>query len=261
MGIGSQAKIEQRRLQVGGTTVRYEIAGTGKPIILVHGLAASTRWWAKNIDVLTPHFQVHLIDLSGFGSERGRSRFVLNQAAQFLAQWMDNLHIERATIIGHSMGGRIVAEFAADFPQRVERLVLVAPAILPFGRGYTKQSWGMVQAIRRVPIPVLRMALSHTLRTGIIPILNLGRKLLTSDIQDKLAQIQAPTLLIWGEYDTVVPVAVDAILGQFLHTYRFAVIKGAGHVPMWEKAEEFNRLILDFLLEPEIEIGKQVSGK
>lgn len=251
MEIGSQVKTEQQRLQVGSTTVRYEIAGAGKPIILVHGLAGSTRWWAQNINALAAHFQVHLVDLSGFGSEHGHAHFVLNQAAQFLAHWMDSLQIERADIIGHSMGGRIAAEFAADFPQRVKRLVLVAPAILPFGRGYTQQSWGMVQAIRRVPVPVLRMALSHTLRTGVIPILNLGRKLFTTDILDKLAQIQAPTLLIWGEYDTVVPVAVDEILHQHLHTYRFAVIKGAGHVPMWEKAEEFNRLILDFLLEPE----------
>ncbi|MCX6048149.1 MAG: alpha/beta fold hydrolase [Chloroflexi bacterium] len=250
MGLRNQVKTEQRRLQVGSTTVRYEIAGAGKPIILVHGLAGSTRWWTQNIDVLAAYFQVYLVDLSGFGSEEGRSRFVLNQAASFLAQWMDSLQLERANIIGHSMGGRIAAEFAATFPQRVERLVLVAPAILPFGRGYTKQSWGMVQAIRRVPVPVLRMALSYTLRTGIIPVLNLGRKLFTTDILDKLAQIQASTLLIWGEYDTVVPVAVDEILHQHLHNYRFAVLKGAGHVPMWEKAEEFNSLMLDFLLDP-----------
>ncbi|HEV2127707.1 MAG TPA: alpha/beta fold hydrolase, partial [Thermomicrobiales bacterium] len=82
-----------------------------------------------------------------FGESRGPNPFVLSEAAGYLAGWMDRLGIEQADIVGHSMGGFIAAELAADFPNRVARLVLVDAAVLPFGEGYLRHLTGLFRAL------------------------------------------------------------------------------------------------------------------
>jgi pimeloyl-ACP methyl ester carboxylesterase len=240
--------IQRQRIQLGSAWVHYKTAGSGPPVVLVHGLASSTRWWNRNILPLAKHFQVYAVDLSEFGDRRQRPRFVLSQAAHYLALWMDALHIEHATLIGHSMGGRIVAELAAVYPQRVDNLVLVDAAIMPFSHGYVRQSLGMVRAFQRIPFSLFQVLLFDTLTTGIVPVMRLGWELFKTSLDHKLTHIQAPTLIIWGEHDTIVPVALGTALNQQLRGSHFQIIPGAGHVPMWEKPDDFHRLVLDFLL-------------
>lgn len=248
MATEKQPVIERRHIQIDSTWIHYKTAGTGPPLILVHGLAGSTRWWKRNMPQLATHFRVYAIDLSEFGDRRFRPRFVLSQASHYLGRWMKEINIEQASMIGHSMGGRIAAEFAAEHPDQVDRLVLVSAAILPFGRGYVRQSWGMMRAFRRIPLSLLQVLLFDTLYTGIVPVLRVGRELLKSNLEHRLAQIQSPTLIVWGEHDTIVPVGLGQTLNQQLIGSQFTLIKGAGHVPMWEKPTEFNRLALAFLL-------------
>lgn len=246
---GKTLSIERRHIRVGASWVHYKTAGSGPPLVLVHGLASSTRWWRRNMAPLAAHFRVYAVDLSEFGDRRLRPRFVLSQAAHYLARWMDALELTQANLIGHSMGGRIVAEFAAEYPTRAERLVLVNAAILPFGHGYLKQSWGLMRALQRISLSLFPVLLFDTFHTGVLPVLLTGRELMKTNLEHKLTQIGAPTLIIWGEHDTIVPLALGYRLHQQLPHSQFALIKGAMHVPMWEKPAEFNRLALDFLTE------------
>ncbi|MBX3014075.1 MAG: alpha/beta fold hydrolase [Caldilineaceae bacterium] len=241
--------IEHRHIQVGAAWVHYQTAGAGPPLVLVHGLASSTRWWRRNMAALAAHFRVYAVDLHEFGNRRLRPRFVLAQAAHYLARWLDAVGlVEQVNLIGHSMGGRIVAELAAEQPNRVGRLVLVNAAILPFGRGYWQQSLGMMAAFQRIHLSLLRVLLWDTLRTGVVPVLRVGRELFKSHGEAWLAQIQAPTLILWGEHDTVVPLALGQSLHERLAGSQFQLIHGAAHVPMWERPTEFNRRVLEFLL-------------
>src|SRR5581483_1554615 len=116
---------ERRRIAVGPATIAYEVAGSGPPVVLLHGLSGSSRWWRRNIGALAPHRRVYIVDLIGFGASRGQARFVLAEAAGTLMRWLDLLGLARASLVGHSMGGLIAAELAADAPDRVDRLVLV----------------------------------------------------------------------------------------------------------------------------------------
>ena len=102
---GLQPTIERRRVRLGGAWLAYEVAGAGPPVVLVHGLSGSTRWWARTIGSLAERLRVHAVDLVGFGRSRGRQRFVLGEAASCLVGWMDLLAIDRASFVGHSMGG------------------------------------------------------------------------------------------------------------------------------------------------------------
>src|SRR6185436_4249135 len=113
-------RLERRRAKVGPATIAYEVAGSGPPVVLVHGLSGSSRWWRRNIGSLMPHRRVYVVDLIGFGASRARHPFALAEAAGYLIQWLDQLDLERVSLVGHSMGGLIAAELAADAPDRVD---------------------------------------------------------------------------------------------------------------------------------------------
>ncbi|MDQ4078560.1 MAG: alpha/beta fold hydrolase [Chloroflexota bacterium] len=242
-------KIEREHIEVGSATIYYQVAGAGEPVVLVHGLSGSTKWWAKNIEALARHFRVHLIDLIGFGGSQGRSRFVLSEAAGVLAEWMDQIGIEPANVVGHSMGGYISAELAADFPGRVDRLVLVDAAGLPFGYNYPKHAFGLLRVLRHLPFDFWPVLVQDAYRAGPVTILDALRQILFSDLRVKLAQIEVPALVVWGEHDTVIPVAVGETLSHSLPHAEFIVLDGAGHNPMWDRPLAFNRALLHFLTE------------
>src|SRR5918992_244844 len=92
--------VERRYVQVGSSTMYAEISGVGQPLILVHGLGGSTRWWARNVPALARSCRVHVIDLPGFGRSRGQ-RFVLREAAGLLVGMMDQLGPAGAGFVGH----------------------------------------------------------------------------------------------------------------------------------------------------------------
>ena len=238
---------ERRRVLVRGKTIAYESAGSGPPLILVHGLSGSTRWWRHNLHPLARHFRVHLVDLIGFGASRGH-RFVLDEAAATLAEWMELIGTPRANMVGHSMGGLVAADLAASFPERVERLALVSAAAVPLGRRYFRHAGGLLGALRYTMPSFWPVLAADAARAGPATLLRAISQLLAADISPRLAAIQAPCLIVWGEHDRLVPLALGRQLHSYLPLAHFVVIPGAGHVPMWERPQVFNRELLRFLL-------------
>jgi pimeloyl-ACP methyl ester carboxylesterase len=227
--------------------VQYEVAGSGEPLVLVHGLSGSSRWWKHNIGPLAERFQVFTIDLIGFGSSRRAGRFVLDQAAAQMCAWMASLGLEKAHLVGHSMGGLICADMAAMAPERVDRLVLVDATIMPFQWGYIGHGSRMARVLPRVPVGFLTVLATDTLRAGPLAVWQAARQLLRADIRPRLDRIRAPTLAIWGGRDHIVPKELGEQLVAALPNARLAVIDDASHVPMWERPADFNKLVLDFL--------------
>ena len=240
---------ELRWTQVGTGRVAYRVAGDGAPVVLLHGLAGSGHWWARNVDALAARFRVFLLDLAGFGESRGGPPVPLPSAADLVVDWMGRAGLERASFVGHSMGGRVAADLAASMPARIDRLVLVAPAIFP--PAAAPRPWetgaGMVRTLRHTsPALLPRLALDAG-RAGPRILWRATREVLTPGPEDHLSRIDAPTLLVWGEYDAVVPLAVGQRLADLLPVADLAVIPGAGHSPMWDRPASFNRLVADFL--------------
>ncbi len=239
--------LERRRVEVGPVTFAYGRAGSGPPLVLIHGLGGSTRWWAKNVGPLAEQCEVYVVDLVGFGESRGRRRFVLAEAAGQLAALLDRLGVGPAGVVGYSMGGCIAAELAADFPDCVSRLVLVDAALLPADFLSLRQTLNLARAARRVPLGLLPTMVADALRAGPATVWRATRELLAADLRPKLRRIQAPTLVVWGDRDVVVPLATGQQIVQDLPHGELAIIPGAGHVPMWERPEVFNRLVADFV--------------
>ena len=95
----------RHEVRVGGWPISYEAAGEGEPIVLVHGLSGSTRWWSRNVPAIAERYRVYLVDLPGFGTLRSlRRRFVLAETATWLSEWMEAAGLERVHLVGHSMG-------------------------------------------------------------------------------------------------------------------------------------------------------------
>jgi pimeloyl-ACP methyl ester carboxylesterase len=241
------SRLERRQAKIGPATIAYEVAGTGPPVVLVHGLSGSSRWWRRNIGALTPHRRVYMVDLIGFGASRAGQRFVLAEAASTLTSWMDQLGLERVGLVGHSMGGMIAAELAADAPERVERLVLVDPAALPIDAHVSTHALSLLRELRYVSLSFLPVLIADALRAGPFTLWRAATALMLADLRPKLAQIRAPTLVIWGEHDALVPLAFAQPLAEYLRYEELIVIKGAGHVPMWDRPQEFNRVLTKFL--------------
>ena len=178
---------------------------------------------------------------------RFASHFVLTSAANWLLQWMEAIHVQQAHLIGHSMGGYICIQLAAHRPQAVRRLVLVSPAGLPTGRSLPGYAVPLLIAIRHMKPGFLPTLFIDGLKAGPRTLLRAARDLLTQDVREDLKLITVPTLLIWGENDTLVPPVFGEILHKEIAHSSLHILKKAGHVGMFDSPHEFNTAVLKFL--------------
>lgn len=239
--------LERQAAEVDGRRIVYGVAGEGPPLVLVHGLSASSRWWARNVAVLARQFRVYTVDLPGFGDNRQPGMIALDAMAIWLLRWMDAAGIEKASIAGHSMGGFVAANLAAMAPERVERLVLVDPLVRPFARPYREPVTRLIAELRHTPRGFLPTLLGDAARAGVQTVRRTAHAVVRADLRPRLAEVQAPTLVIWGARDDLVPPEVAEDVVGAIPDCRLVVIDGAGHAPMWEQPEAFNRVVLDFL--------------
>jgi pimeloyl-ACP methyl ester carboxylesterase len=244
----SSLKPEEHVVEVAGAPVRYRAAGDGPPLVLVHGLAGSTRWWSRNLPALASRHRVHLVDLPGFGAmARGRTRFVLRDAASWLLAWLDAVGAAPASIVAHSMGARIALAAASERPDAVDRLVLVAPAGLDTGRSLAAHAAPLALAAARGGPRFVPLLVRDALRAGPRTLLRAARDLLDDDVHAALASVRAPTLLVFGAHDRLVPAALGEVYCRELADARLVVLERAGHVPMLEQPGRFDAVVLAFL--------------
>ncbi len=237
-----------QHILVDGRRVRYEVSGAGDPLVLVHGLSGSTLWWRKNVPTLSQYYRVYLVDLPGFGSMHfPRSRFVLQQAAAWLLRWMQALGLQKVHLIGHSMGGHISLWLAAHHPEVVSRLVLAAPAVIPRARNVLGYFVPLLAGTRYMAPGFFGILLYDALRAGPLTLLKAAHDLIAGDVQADMQHVQSPTLLVWGENDTLVPAVMAPVVRAAIPGSHLSILKGAGHVCMFDRADEFNTVVLTFL--------------
>lgn len=230
-----------RYTDIGDETIYSQTLGSGPPVLLVHGLGGSSRWWGRNMAALAQSHELHIVDLAGCGRSSGR--LTLRKAAGQIATWMEIAGLRRASVIGHSMGGFIAACLAARHPQLIDRLVLVNAAMSMRGMD------AGLPLIWRMPMPlsILPLALRDSLRVGLDSFAWATYELVTTDMGPTLARVLSKTLLIWGEHDQMVPLRVARAARKRIPSARLAIIGDAGHVPMWDRPAAFNHTALAFL--------------
>lgn len=224
----------------------FDAAGEGKPLILLHGLSGSRRWWTRNVPPLSRDFRIYRVDLPGFGESRAVHWTRLQDTAERLVAWMADEGLDRVTIAGHSMGGAIAALIAASFPERVDRLVLVDASIRPYGAPFAPRAADIVRAIDpgrgMTGLVTWDFLRSHP---GSVAIATAD--LLRADWGAHLRRIAAPTLVIWGERDIITPLSLGHAITASIPDARLVIVPNAGHTPMWEQPEVFNAELRRFL--------------
>jgi pimeloyl-ACP methyl ester carboxylesterase len=244
----SKMKVAMHIVQVEGTPVRYGVIGEGKPILLIHGLSGSMLWWRRNTAALAKHYRVYLVDLPGFGSmARTSKHLTLLKVAPWLHKWMIAVGIRQAHLVGHSMGGYVCLWLAAHHPDLVSRIILISPAILPQGRSVFEYVVPLLISARSLRPHFFPILVYDALRAGPALLFRTACDLMAVDVREEISMISAPTLLVWGEYDSLVPLTIGALLRQELRHVHLLLLRNAGHVSMFDQAETFNAAALAFL--------------
>jgi pimeloyl-ACP methyl ester carboxylesterase len=272
----------QHRMRIDGREVNYVDAGDGPALVFVHGLGASWQSWLENIPEFARDHRVVAMDLPGFGltpepdDDEGIS---IPRYGRFVNGLCDELGLRDVELVGNSMGGYIAAEVAIQFPDRVNRLVLISAAgissaetlaapILTFGRVATAIATNTAARHRKLAArPVTRhcsLALVARHPRLLKPDLayegffkgagkpgfdDALRASLDYDFRDRLPDVKVPTLIVWGEKDSIIPVRDADEFERLIEDSRKVVMKDTGHIPMAERPATFNDLLVDFLAE------------
>lgn len=264
----SAAAQAQKEAVVFGQKIKYLDAGSGPVVVLLHGLGGNSTNWAFNTPALAEKFRVIVPDQVGFGqSDKPLINYRVGTYVDFLDKFLAELKIERATLVGNSMGGWIAALYTLKHPARVERLVLVDAAgfappkefdlntlagLNPSTRAEMKQLSNLVfynpmfksdAAVDVLLAQRLSAGDGYTIQR-LVESIHRGDDMLDG----KLSAIKQPVLIVWGREDGLTSLAREGEkFKRELPSAQFVVFDQCGHVPQVEKAAEFNAALLKFL--------------
>jgi pimeloyl-ACP methyl ester carboxylesterase len=259
-----------------GRRTHFIDTGSGSPILLVHGFFFDSFTWHNNIEALADNFRVLAPDLWGFGySTREPLDYGYSLYAKQLLLFLDALHIEKASIVGHSMGGGTGIYFAVHHPDRVNKLLLVDAAAMP-------NPLPLLGKLANLPLVgelmygmkgnfMRRMALKtnwiydesfitdsyfenatrfHKVKGSTDVMLTILRKQFFHTLPDEvraLGELNIPTLMVWGRHDTAVPLARGREMHALLKGSRLEVFDNVSHCPHAETFARFNQMAVEFL--------------
>ena len=260
-------------VDVQGSRVHYVEAGRGEPVVLIHGIFASTFSFRHTIPELAQQHRVVAFDLRGFGytDMPEDADYSLTAQTTLVHDAMARLGIERAGVIGHSMGGDVAMRLALSYPKSVSRLVLVdsvtghetsrrhrLPALvrplLPLVAGLSLNTRsirrGLLSAVHDPAHVTEDVVAGYELPMHVRGRLRAFRMLMAHrerDLPVEPERITQPTLVLWGEHDRWIPIEHGEELAQRIPNARFAVVRSAGHLPLEEQPVDTTRMLLDFL--------------
>lgn len=268
-----------RHMQVGQWSTRVLETGQGSPLVLMHGTGGHLEAFGKNLRALGEAHRVIAYDFPGHGwTTTATSDLEIDDYVDHLVGLLDVLGIEKTHLSGESLGGWVAVKFAAEFPERVDRLVLntpggtmATPEVMErirslsqaaadepsFERIRARLEWLMADpaTVTDELIDVRRGVYSRAgFAESMRHILCLQdtetrkRNLVT---EDELGAIKAPTLVIWTSDDPSGPAGAGLDMAEKIQHGEFQLIEGAGHWPQWEQQEQFDRIVCEFLGRPE----------
>jgi pimeloyl-ACP methyl ester carboxylesterase len=265
-----------------GHRIAYRRVGTGPALLLIHGMAGSSETWGEVLPLLTDRYTVVVLDLPGHGqSDKDHGDYSLGAYASVLRDLLAVLAIERATIVGQSLGGGIAMQFAYQYPECCDRLVLVdsggmgrevswmlrvlalpgVELVMPLLFPPFARDWGNAagrffdsrgissarisepwHAFASLTEPENRRAFLRTVRAVIEP----GGQAVSA-IDRLYLTSEVPTLIVWGAEDHIIPVAHAYAAHEAMPESRLSIIEGAGHFPHVEDPVQFARVLGEFM--------------
>ena len=252
--------------KIGDININYSIQGTGEPIVMIMGFGSAMEGWHFQIPFFSKHFRVVTLDNRGVGgSDKPRGPFTTRMMADDVIRLMDYLEIEKAHIIGASMGGMIAQEISINYPERVNKLVL---ACTYAKRGETFRNISDGEKLSGSPAermtsiidlafnkPLYRFVFGFLARlTSIfqrspdaVGIEGQSVAVMSHDALERLGSITSETLVIVGTRDRLIDPAASEVIAGIIPNAKLVKIEGGSHTIMVENKDEFNEEVLKFL--------------
>jgi pimeloyl-ACP methyl ester carboxylesterase len=246
-----------------GQSIRYFEAGQGPAVILLHGLGSVKEVWLASFGALSSNYHVYALDQIGFGhSNKPLLDYKIGTWVDYLQAFMQSQNISKASLVGNSLGGWIALDFTVQHPEMVDKLVLVDAAGLAWSQG------GPVVELNPSSVPETRALLESLFYNKKIVTDEFVQNVFANHMRnndgytiqrtlasfaqapfedEKLKSVHAPTLVVWGRQDQLINVDRAEKFHAGIPGSKLVVFDQCGHVPQIEKAEEFNKALLDFL--------------
>lgn len=257
------------RLKVNGISLNYEMDGEGPPVVFINGLTMDVNGWFLQVEAFSEKYRVLRYDCRGQGqSDKPDMEYSQEMHADDLKNLMDKLGIQKAHVVGISNGGMIAQHFTLMYPEKVGALVLADTCShIDVLLNLLVQSWikaaetGGSELRYDVSLPVIfsedflkrnldNIQLMREFSINNNPpraVINLANACLKHNVNDRISEIKAPTLIMIGEEDILIPLKYSKLLHEMIEGSRLVIMKNCGHVPPIEKPEEFNSIVLTFL--------------
>jgi 2-hydroxy-6-oxonona-2,4-dienedioate hydrolase len=243
------ASLSSRCVKVDGWRMHYRTGGTGaQAVVLVHGLTVSGNYLLPTAVELMRDFTVYIPDLPGFGqSEKPQQALSIVELAESLKAWMDAVGLERAYLLGNSMGCHTIAVLASRYRERVAGAILVSPV----GERDVLNTLPLVARalndfVREPPsswVVMFKDLLKAGLRRTVLTLRNMQR----FPLEPRLPQVQVPALVVGGKHDRIVPMWSIGRVTALLPQGRVAVLAEAAHVPNYTHPQQMAALVRAFV--------------
>ncbi len=260
-------------INLNGTTIHYTVEGSGPALVLVHGFGGSTLAWEKLTPLLAQHYTVYALDLLGFGlSDKPiKASYTMNAQADIVCALINALQLEKAALIGHSMGGVIVADVARMLPEKITRLVLIEPGFyftgppaflkylfFPFDRAMAKMFYsrtGREKSLvasyydRSLVTPAMldAMLIARNTPGAVAAMESMSSNHTYETYEESARSVIVPSLLIWGERGEKTRTVEIKRSHRDVQGSRLIMIERCGHYVQDEKPEQAAQAILEFL--------------
>jgi pimeloyl-ACP methyl ester carboxylesterase len=235
---------------VDGDEIPYLVGGSGPPILLLHGLAASFDWWQLNAPALARNFTVYLTDLPGFDRlARIDAPDTMHGYTVWLRQFLDAVGLQRSHLLGLSMGAEIALRLAAANPERVDRLVLVTPSAMLRGDLPVRHTFTGIRVLTELPMALIPLAIMNGLKQSPLNFWNASKAMVAGDVRSLLPEIRAETLILASQNDPVLSSRQATDYYEQIPQSRLALFPDSGHLIMLNSPERFNRVVARFLID------------
>jgi pimeloyl-ACP methyl ester carboxylesterase len=262
---GGAATAVEKDATVFSFKLHYREAGEGPAVILLHGLGGDGSRWTSTVSSLAGDFRVIALDQIGFGeSDKPLANYNHAMLAEFLVEFMKTIGVEKASLVGHSMGAFVAMYAAVHYPEVIDRLVLVdggglvnaprSPHLVRIQNGTTlaetREYFELMFYDKSLVTDemvranyVRRLRVSHT----ISKMQEARAKNLATISEEQARGIAAPTLILWGKHDELLDPSDAGVLDRIIPNSRAVLLDKTGHIPQVEQPKRFNQLVRDFL--------------
>lgn len=236
---------------INGGLVHYEAFGRGKPVVFIHGWFGSWRYWMRTMEALAPDYRTYALDLWGFGdSDKSKQRYAVADYTSLIYDFLDQMGIANTSLVGHSLGAIVGLQVAIQQPTYISRLAAISLPITPDAvnsrlRDYASDSVRTRMFLWR---HIAHKEVQQEAEKAAENVVSLSvQSALAVDTQTLVEQVRQPTLLVYGERDSVIDPHLIGTLNGRRPDLRPIGLAASKHFPMLEEANKFNRLLKDFL--------------